>query len=1137
MGLGIVVTVSGLWVGVNIGRKLAAAGARTQRVTSWLLTSTILCSASISIPSLVHAQQAGIPTSTQRVVSFSIPAQPLPAAIDAFIRATGWQVGYSSRAADGITSKPVVGSMPPAQALQTLLAGTGMNVRLTGPTTAALVAQGATANGTLPDGTIQLDTVDVSGGRVAAADAPYQTPGSVSHISRQEMDRVPPISTGDVFRTTPGVISAGGRSGISINPNIRGLQGMGRVNTTVDGARQTTSSYRGYSGSRDEVYVDPDMIGGIDISKGPSEGVGTGAIAGNINFRTLEAKDIIKDGNNYGLRLKGSLGGNTVTPRAPDRLLTSTPNQIVKDRSSGFHGDMYSGSFAMAALKENYEFIVAYSKREQGNYFVGTKVPDGIKFWTGNFTWDSNNANARVPAGSEAFNTSENTESFLSKGKVKWGDGQSLELGYLYFGSKYGEITEFNIAPAGLFAVYGQTPLLESRVDTYTAKYRHKPSDNPFVNFRANLWHSDVGRTTYGMRTSGGDIGNVSTFSTPFGELSWDNGAEVVRENAQADQYPTSVTGAGGWMTLGPTGERILNGAFSKATLKPVDWLTLSAGGRYDSYESKGSGYLVKYPEKSGSRASPNAEVVLTPFEGLQFYGQYKEGYRPPSLRESHWHYEGLLINNPNLQPEVSKNKEVGVNFLRGNVLTPGDKVRAKLSFFDNHYDDYIFRGLRSTRGGNVYHWFNMDAANYRGYEISGGYDAGVAFIEGAYTKYSKIEYCPTLTICVPPSGLRTNIGAPLQTPQQADYSTNYIPPDWSGSLTAGVRLFDQKLTVGGRTHFATSRYGSTWRGGPGQIGYTMAPPGYRVFDVFGSYKFNEDNVLNFSIENITDEYYFGPMTSLGMPSPGRTARLSYTATLNDTKPLFPEIRAGNASRGAPGSDWTGLYVGGHLGYGLGDIKGVTTTAAGVTGGVAATESADVDLQGLTKGFQAGFNYQFANGFVLGIEAERIWLKHQKTQKTLATEVPALAMRGWYQATTQYELDWMTTLRGRAGFAFDRLFVYGTGGVAWLKEIEERTQYRVDSAASTALIPGEFGEQAAKTRVGWTAGGGFEYALTNNWSLRGEYAFAHFGEEDFLFPRARAGVRSPGSSQITNGRQALNELALQTMKMGLNYRF
>ena len=94
------------------------------------------------------------------------------------------------------------------------------------------------------------------------------------------------------------------------------------------------------------------------------------------------------------------------------------------------------------------------------------------------------------------------------------------------------------------------------------------------------------------MRTSGGDIGNVSTFSTPFGELSWDNGAEVVRENAQADQYPTSITGAGGWMTLGPTGKRIFNGAFSKATLKPVDWLTLSAGGRYDYSSRRAQGIL-----------------------------------------------------------------------------------------------------------------------------------------------------------------------------------------------------------------------------------------------------------------------------------------------------------------------------------------------------------------------------------------------------------------------------------------------------------------------------------------------------------------------------------------------------------------
>ncbi len=92
---------------------------------------------------------------------------------------------------------------------------------------------------------------------------------------------------------------------------------MGRVATMIDGARQTTSSYRGYIGNRDETYVDPDLIGGVDISKGPSGGVGVGGIGGTVNFRTLEAGDIVKDGKTFGTRLKGSVGTNAVAERAP----------------------------------------------------------------------------------------------------------------------------------------------------------------------------------------------------------------------------------------------------------------------------------------------------------------------------------------------------------------------------------------------------------------------------------------------------------------------------------------------------------------------------------------------------------------------------------------------------------------------------------------------------------------------------------------------------------------------------------------------------------------------------------------------------------------------------------------------------
>ncbi|WP_164311318.1 TonB-dependent receptor plug domain-containing protein, partial [Streptococcus pneumoniae] len=82
----------------------------------------------------------------------------------------------------------------------------------------------------------------------------------------------PPTSLSDMFRETPGVISAGGRTGTGLNLNIRGLQGMNRVATLVDGTQQTGSQYIGYRGQTSSVAIDPDFIAGIDITKGPSSG-------------------------------------------------------------------------------------------------------------------------------------------------------------------------------------------------------------------------------------------------------------------------------------------------------------------------------------------------------------------------------------------------------------------------------------------------------------------------------------------------------------------------------------------------------------------------------------------------------------------------------------------------------------------------------------------------------------------------------------------------------------------------------------------------------------------------------------------------------------------------------------------------
>ncbi len=95
---------------------------------------------------------------------------------------------------------------------------------------------------------------------------------------------------------------------------------------------------------------------------------------------------------------------------------------------------------------------------------------------------------------------------------------------------------------------------------------------------------------------------------------------------------------------------------------------------------------------------NPSLGATLTPVQrlGLQFYALYSEGYRPPSLRESIGN-DSLLQPNPNLKPEISKDWEFGINYLKDGALFKRDKVRVKAAYFINNYDDYISRVQNTT--------------------------------------------------------------------------------------------------------------------------------------------------------------------------------------------------------------------------------------------------------------------------------------------------------------------------------------------------------------------------------------------------------------------------------------------------------
>ena len=190
-----------------------------------------------------------------------------------------------------------------------------------------------------------------------------------------------------------------------------------------------------------------------------------------------------------------------------------------------------------------------------------------------------------------------------------------------------------------------------------------------------------------------------------------------------------------------------------------------------------------------------------------------------------------------------------------------------------------------------------------------------------------------------------------------------------------------------------------------------------------------------------------------------------------------------------PVYNWSGFYIGGHVG---GGFENSTWTDPFTLA------SASFSNSGFLGGAQVGANTQF-NWLVLGLEGDFSWTSLIKgTSADTAGNI----------MTTS--LQWTSTVTGRIGAAFDRLLVYGKGGLAIAEDQSTFTP------AGGATIADDL------TRVGWTAGAGLEYALTDNWALRAEYDYLGFGSKQLNF----------GTAGITNA-----NLNVQEVKAGFDYKF
>jgi outer membrane immunogenic protein len=234
----------------------------------------------------------------------------------------------------------------------------------------------------------------------------------------------------------------------------------------------------------------------------------------------------------------------------------------------------------------------------------------------------------------------------------------------------------------------------------------------------------------------------------------------------------------------------------------------------------------------------------------------------------------------------------------------------------------------------------------------------------------------------------------------------------------------------------------------------------------------------------------------------------------------------------APLYDWTGFYVGGNVGYGSGHTD-VTGSSSSVLLGVAtpSTFAGGLNSSGVLGGGQIGFNYQFAPYWVAGIEADIDGAGINGSTNTCSATTAGVAVGC---DTAALKLTDFGTVRGRLGYAWNNMLLFGTGGFAWGQNSTTHTGTCVGPGCPAASLPFASNSPTTSTTFpGWAAGAGAEWGFLPNWTLRLEYLHLGFNDvtTNYVFSGTVVGL------PFTTATHTSANSGVDLVRLGVNYVF
>jgi iron complex outermembrane recepter protein len=647
----------------------------------------------------------------------------------------------------------------------------------------------------------------------------------------------------------------------------------------------------------------------------------------------------------------------------------------------------------------------------------------------------------------------------------------------------------------------------------------------------------EIDRTWTTTNSFGGSV-QASSAEKVFGHesnftigLSVDRGLVQFAETSElgtlnANQFPF-VQGTGLFINqpsgdVAPVGleaHTLYTGLYVTDTLDLTPRLSVTAGARYNFAQIN---LIDELGNDSGLNSNNNythfnpmigTTYKLTP--NLTLYGDFAVANRAPTPLELACAdpvrpclIDNALVGDPPLQQVVTQTFEGG---LRGHF----EIAKGLLNWSVGGFHALNTNDILPVSSPLIGHQFFQNA----GSTLRQGIEANLTYKQDRWNIYANYTYVDATFQNA------LTVQSPFNPFADANGNIFVVP----GDHVPGIPNFRFKL---GSEHRITDPWlfgadlniiGSQWLIGD-QSNQNPKLPAYWVVNLHSSYKLTENievfglvrNLFNkhyavagtffetdsYPYLNLTDPRTFVPGIPFAVYVGVRGTLPSGGPAANTLRPIVTKAApVGSADTPLPAVDWTGIYLGVNGGFTFG--------GSDWTDSVTGSSSNVFNTSGFVFGGTVGANYQ-AGSWVVGVEADGDWADSHGFGTFTTTSPTSLCAGGCLTKNS-----WLATGRSRAGYAFDRFLVYGTGGAAFGNV---QANFSLDPVSSA-------------TKAGWTAGVGVEVAVAPHWSAKAEYLIIDLG----------GSCTANCAIQNANGPPVISNVAVKfnesIVRGGINYKF